>query len=101
MSYHIMGEYYALCILRAMKICIFEVVSHRIDVVNYLSPMWHVCSNKFQFSQMASLLISLWILFVRYILGKVFLKCGPLYLKLENHLLQVILIIALRDCLTI
>jgi hypothetical protein len=34
--YHIMGEYYALCILQALKMCIFEVVSHSIDIVNYL-----------------------------------------------------------------
>jgi hypothetical protein len=39
--YHIMGEYYALCILQAMKMCIFEVVSHSIDIINYLVPMWH------------------------------------------------------------
>jgi hypothetical protein len=31
-----MGEYYALCILQAMKMCIFEVVSHSVDIVNYL-----------------------------------------------------------------
>ena len=43
-----MGEYYALCILQAMKMCIFEVVSHSIDIVNYLVPMWHVLLKQVQ-----------------------------------------------------
>jgi hypothetical protein len=47
-----MREYYALCILQAMKMCIFEVVSHIIDIVNYLDSVWHVFSNKFQFAKL-------------------------------------------------
>jgi hypothetical protein len=50
--YHIMGEYYALCILQIHEMCIFEVVSHSVDIVNYLASMWHVFSNKFQFAKL-------------------------------------------------
>jgi hypothetical protein len=50
--YHIMGEYYALCILQIHELCIFEVVSHSVDIVNYLASMWHVFSNKFQFAKL-------------------------------------------------
>jgi hypothetical protein len=32
--YHIMGEYYALCILQIHEMCIFEVVSYSADIVN-------------------------------------------------------------------
>ena len=28
----------------------FEVVSHRVDIIDYLVPMWHVCSNKSHFA---------------------------------------------------
>jgi hypothetical protein len=28
-----------------MKMCIFEVVSHSVDIVNYIASMWHVFSN--------------------------------------------------------
>ena len=52
---------------------------HRVDIENYLAPMWHVCSNKFQFALMLSFLF--WILFVEDFLGKVFLKCGLLHLS--------------------
>jgi hypothetical protein len=41
-----------LCIVQTNKICIFEVVSYSVDIVNYLSSMWHVCSNKFQFAKL-------------------------------------------------
>jgi hypothetical protein len=37
---------------KTMKICIFEVVSHSVDIVNYLAYMWHVFSNKFQFAKL-------------------------------------------------
>jgi hypothetical protein len=50
--YHIMGEYYALCILQIHEMCIFEVVSHSVDIVNYLASMWHVFSYKFQFAKL-------------------------------------------------
>jgi hypothetical protein len=52
MLYHIMGEYYALCILQSMKICIFEDLPHSVDIVNYLASMWHVFLNKFQFAKL-------------------------------------------------
>jgi hypothetical protein len=50
--YHIMGEYYAFCILQIHEMCIFEVVSHSVDILNYLTSMWHVFSNKFQFAKL-------------------------------------------------
>jgi hypothetical protein len=50
--YHIMREYYALCILQIHEMCIFEVVSHSVDIINYLASMWHVFSNKFQFAKL-------------------------------------------------
>jgi hypothetical protein len=37
---------------KAMKMCIFEVLSHCVDIVNYLVSMWHVFSNKFQFAKL-------------------------------------------------
>jgi hypothetical protein len=52
MLYHIMGKYYALRILQAMKMCIFEVVSYSVGIINYLASMWHVFSNKFQFAKL-------------------------------------------------
>ena len=69
---------------------IFEVVSLRIDIDNYLAPMWHICSYKFQFAWMPLLIIS-WILYMRVFLGMCFLIFRSLYSH-GNHLLQVTLI---------
>ena len=76
---------------------IFEVVSLRIDMDNYLAPMWRICSYKFQFAWM-HLLIIFWILYMRVFLGMCFLIFRSLYHH-GNHLLQVTLITS--DCVTI
>ena len=34
-----------MCILLAQKMCTFEILSPRIDIVNYLVPTWHVSST--------------------------------------------------------
>ena len=34
-----------MCILQAQKMCTFEILSPRIDIVNYLVPRWHVSST--------------------------------------------------------
>ena len=34
-----------LCILLAYKMCTFEILSPRIDIVDYLVPRWHVSST--------------------------------------------------------
>ena len=34
-----------MCILQAQKMCAFEILSHRIDIVNYHVPRWHVSST--------------------------------------------------------
>src|SRR6266480_7094006 len=99
MLYHIMGEYYALCIIRTMKMCIFEVVSHSIDIMDYLYSMWHVFSNKLQFAYMTCCSY-FWILFVRYFFGREFLKCGLLHQSWKTIFFKIIRVIALHDCLT-
>jgi hypothetical protein len=63
---------------KSMKMCIFEVVSHSVDIVNYLDSMWRVFLRQVPICQIV-LLLSFWILFVRYFLGRVFLKCGLLH----------------------
>ena len=34
-----------MCILLAQKMCKFEILSPRVDIVNYLVPRWHVSST--------------------------------------------------------
>ena len=34
-----------MCILLAQKMCTFEILSPRVDIVNYLVPRWHVSST--------------------------------------------------------
>ena len=34
-----------MCILQALKMCTFEILSPRFDIVNYLVPRWHVSST--------------------------------------------------------
>jgi hypothetical protein len=50
--YHIMGGIMLCAYYKSMKMCIFEVVSHSVDIVNYLASMWHVFSTKSQFSKL-------------------------------------------------
>ena len=38
-----------MCILQAQKMCTFEILSPRIDIVNYLVPRWHVSSTSCNF----------------------------------------------------
>ncbi len=83
-----------------MKMCIFEVVTHSIDIIDYLYSTWHVFSNKFQFAYMTHCSY-FWILFVRYSLGRDFQKGGLLHQSWKTIFFKVILVITLHDCLTI
>ena len=62
----------------------------RFDIVNYLIPMWHVCSNKFQFY--------FWLPFGSCLCEFPWygfsLICIPIY-YLRNHLFHIILTMAL------
>ena len=58
----------------------YEVVPPRIDILNYLVPMWHVCSNKFQ-NCFNALCLYIGILLEREFLGAVFpLKSALVYI---------------------
>ena len=62
----------------------------RFDIVHYLFPMWHVCSNKFQFS----FVVTLWFLFVWVCLVWFFSNMHFIY-YVRNHLFPFILTLAL------
>ena len=62
----------------------------RIDIVNYLIPMWHVCSNKFH----SSFLVIFWLLFVWVAWCGFSLICISIYC-LRNHLFHIILTMVL------
>ena len=79
--------------------CIFEVMSHIIDIVNYLAPCGMllkqvpICLNGFIAN-----------IFVDLVCGSFswhgFSQCVPLYNLVENHVPHVMLIIAFHDCVT-
>ena len=78
-----------MCILQIHKNVNIWGLPLRFDVINYLIPMWHVCSNKFQFPfgyLLALVCVSL--------LGVVSLICISIYL-VRNHLFHIILTMAL------
>ena len=62
----------------------------RFDIVYYLFPMWHVCSNKFQFS----FVVVSWLLFGWVCLVWFFSNMYSIYL-VRNHLFHLILTMAL------
>ena len=49
MNYHIMGSNKLCAYYNPIKMWTFEVLPLRFDIINYIVPMWHVSSNKFQF----------------------------------------------------
>ena len=78
------------CILQSHKIWTFEVFPLRFDILNYLIPMWYVCSNKFHFS--------FWLSFGSCLFE--FAWCGFSLISISiyyvgNHLFHLILTMAL------
>ena len=84
-----------MCVLQTMEMCTFEVVSHRIDIVNYIFP-YVACLLKQDPLCLKSFVLMFWVLFVRAFLVW---SCTSIS-YLGNYLLQVLITIALRDCTT-
>ena len=79
-----------MCILQSHKNVNIWGLPLRFDIANYLIPMWHVCSNKFQFS----FVVTLWFLFVWLCLVWFFSYMHSIYF-VRNHLFHLILTMAL------
>ena len=79
-----------MCILQSHKNVNILGLSLRFDIVHYLFPMWHVCSNKFQFS----FVVVFWLLFGWVCLVWFFSNMYSIYF-VRNHLFHLILTMAL------
>ena len=79
-----------MCILQSHKNVNIWGLPLRFDIVHYLFPMWHVCSNKFQFS----FVVVSWLLFGWVCLVWFFSNMYSIYF-VRNHLFHLILTMAL------
>ena len=79
-----------MCILQSHKNVNIWGLPLRLDIVHYLFPMWHVCSNKFHFS----FVVVFWLLFGWVCLVWFFSNMHSIYF-VRNHLFHFILIMAL------
>ena len=79
-----------MCILQSYKNVNIWGLPLRLDILSYIFAMWHVCSNKFQFS----FVVVSWLLFGWVCLVWFFSNMYSIYF-VRNHLFHLILTMAL------